>query len=505
MLSILKDIYNLPRTIFEKYFMQTATIVIGILIILSCLYAFNSFNLDITEHLNATYLVSIGEVPYKDFFEHHHPLMWYILSPFIPLFNRSVSIFEFSAFLAWLINILNLYIIYRINTDFLYDKKTAVWGCIFLFAIPTLWNDVVTLRPDVFMMMTSLLGIYNIFLYLKNYKLKNLIISYLCMSFSFLFLQKIVSLLLGFALANLWLIYKKRIKLKDFIISTAVALLPLIAYGIYLFETDSWKEYFYYNWIFLSYLRQYYDDCNTLGILACGVMYFNMFCLLYEHKNNDCYLIFLMSVITMFISLLFFAPHVQYIFPFILLTIAGGADFFLKYLKKYTLIYYVVLVGLACNIYSFIPKDRELLDNYFANIQYITDNTTAEDEVFSTYPYSLYNKNADYYWFGFANVVIFDILHNEDRDFNFEEIVMRKRPKFLVLVSYHDNIAKCQLKWFIKRNQLIYKRAKGNINAPIMDNIVWPEFNFWKIDEKVLDGKYREIAPQIGIWERIDD
>ncbi|MBR1600371.1 MAG: glycosyltransferase family 39 protein [Alphaproteobacteria bacterium] len=505
MLDIFKCIFNFPKTLFDRYFRQTSSFIIGIMIILSGFYALNSFNLDITEHLNATYLVSIGEVPYKDFFEHHNPLMWYILSPFISMFNRSIIIFEFSSLLALMTNILSLYIMYRINADFLYDKKTAVLGCVFGFAIPLLWEDVATLRPDIFMIATALLGIYNIFLYLKNHKLKNLVISYLCMSFSFLFLQKIVSLLFGFALANLWLIYQKRIKVKDFAISVAVALLPLILYGIYLWETDSWKEYFYYNWIFMNYLRQYYDNCSNLGGLFYGIMYFNMFCMLNEYRKEDCYLILLMSVMSMFGALLLFAPHIQYVFPFILITTASSANFFLKYLRNYTFVYYVIFAGLLCNIYLFIPKDRELLDDYFAKIQYIIDNTTSEDDVFSTYPYTLYNKNTDYYWFGFANVVILDILHNDKRNFDFEEIVMRKRPKFLVLVSYYDNISKCHLKWFIERNQLIFKRAKGNVNAPIMENVVWPEFNFWKIDEKILTGKYREISPMSGIWQRIDD
>ncbi|MBR1824994.1 MAG: hypothetical protein IJ770_00205, partial [Alphaproteobacteria bacterium] len=36
---------------------------------------------DSMEHLRASYLVSLGDVPYRDFFEHHHPLLWYAFAP----------------------------------------------------------------------------------------------------------------------------------------------------------------------------------------------------------------------------------------------------------------------------------------------------------------------------------------------------------------------------------------------------------------------------------------
>ena len=43
-----------------------------------CALIFGRFVIsDNFEHLRASYLVSIGYMPYLDFFEHHHPLLWY--------------------------------------------------------------------------------------------------------------------------------------------------------------------------------------------------------------------------------------------------------------------------------------------------------------------------------------------------------------------------------------------------------------------------------------------
>ena len=41
---------------------------------------------DTVEHIYASWLVSEGKQPYKDFFEHHNPLLWYLFSPVAAFF-----------------------------------------------------------------------------------------------------------------------------------------------------------------------------------------------------------------------------------------------------------------------------------------------------------------------------------------------------------------------------------------------------------------------------------
>jgi len=42
---------------------------------------------DEIEHLHNGYLVSIGKTPFKDFWEHHLPLIWYVIAPFFHFGN----------------------------------------------------------------------------------------------------------------------------------------------------------------------------------------------------------------------------------------------------------------------------------------------------------------------------------------------------------------------------------------------------------------------------------
>src|SRR5262249_4054839 len=52
---------------------------IGVTIAWHCWSA--SFNHDEIEHLHAAWLISIGQLPFRDFLEHHHPTLWFLAPP----------------------------------------------------------------------------------------------------------------------------------------------------------------------------------------------------------------------------------------------------------------------------------------------------------------------------------------------------------------------------------------------------------------------------------------
>ena len=81
---------------------------------------------DQTEHLHAAYLVSIGQVPYSDFFEHHHPLLWYLLAPILQFFYPSLKVIFFARFLALGLLAGCLWLLFAITDKFLFDRKTAL-------------------------------------------------------------------------------------------------------------------------------------------------------------------------------------------------------------------------------------------------------------------------------------------------------------------------------------------------------------------------------------------
>ena len=50
-------------------------------------------NGDNVEHIHVSWLIWQNKIPYKDFFQHHHPLVWYFFSPFTALMINNINIF----------------------------------------------------------------------------------------------------------------------------------------------------------------------------------------------------------------------------------------------------------------------------------------------------------------------------------------------------------------------------------------------------------------------------
>ena len=73
---------------------------------------------DIIEHIHASFLVGEGKVPYKDFFEHHNPLLWYLFSGVIEAFYGKYWIFGVVNLSTYLVFLVGLWFLYKIIVEF---------------------------------------------------------------------------------------------------------------------------------------------------------------------------------------------------------------------------------------------------------------------------------------------------------------------------------------------------------------------------------------------------
>ena len=79
-------------------------------------FIFSGFQVvDEFEHLHASWLVWHNKVPYRDFFEHHHPLLWYLSAPIVGAFYDDAIIFYVMRSIGILTSLLTLGYIYKIS------------------------------------------------------------------------------------------------------------------------------------------------------------------------------------------------------------------------------------------------------------------------------------------------------------------------------------------------------------------------------------------------------
>jgi len=112
------------------------------------------FDPDELEHAHAAWSVSRGLVPYRDFFEHHTPWYYYLLSPFFRwfavdqsfdsarrflIFARGVSL-VLTALSAWL-----MFLVGRLAAG----RKAGLLAALFLVGQPVVIQKTLEIRPDV--------------------------------------------------------------------------------------------------------------------------------------------------------------------------------------------------------------------------------------------------------------------------------------------------------------------------------------------------------------------
>jgi len=99
---------------------------------------------DEPEHLHFAYLVGSGMKPYRDFMQHHMPLLWYVLAPiaFIPGFVAKVVFSKLVELGVLAVSLRLLALAFRDRTRW----TTWAFCLFFLFLAP--YNDFIDIRPE---------------------------------------------------------------------------------------------------------------------------------------------------------------------------------------------------------------------------------------------------------------------------------------------------------------------------------------------------------------------
>ena len=241
---------------------------------------------DEREHLNAAYLITQGQTPYKDFFEHHHPLLWYLATPIVPFFENSAQIwYLLRAFQAIILFLTSIYI-YKLAILSGLKSWAGYAACLIYFCFDIARHLSLEFRPDTLMICFFISGLYYFYLYLENQKRATLTLAFALFLLSFLTFQKAPLL---FAIPCLY-IFIKSFRNKQIRTDTFFAALPsacvLLLLIFYLWQQDLWQTFLELNWLLNFKLNKEMtfiynpltpNQIKTFEIyfiLACGCLWF---------------------------------------------------------------------------------------------------------------------------------------------------------------------------------------------------------------------------------------
>lgn len=240
--------------------------VIGIIV---CLFLSNYIVFDGFEHIKMSYLVSQGNVPYRDFFEHHHPLLWYIFAPIMYVLPHNFALAYYTSRVFSLIcSLVTLFIIGKIISKFMGGKDNVLYFLVILFMFFPMWFCISHLKPDIIARLFYFAGLYYFFCYAEKFQTKDLVYCGVSFTFSFFALQNMVVSIFPLAVPMLYLWRKQKKVGKDILISSIAPICLIAVIAVIFVVYGIWEPYFQLNWIFNAHLFEYVH-LNDVSLLYC--------------------------------------------------------------------------------------------------------------------------------------------------------------------------------------------------------------------------------------------
>ena len=400
-------------------------------------------NGDNIEHIHSSFMIAIGQVPYRDFFQHHNPLLWYLFAPLVKLFEYNATISEVVCLISFLVFLKSLVYVYRINVEFLSNK---FWGIVSAGALitPGLKLYAIDFRPDNYMLFCLIAGIYYYFRYLKEKRLKDLSISFICFFISFMFAQKAIFVLFVLGLSIIWFWYKKEILTADLLKASVYPLVGFVLFFFYLYHYDMLNLYYASNYTFnlnlvkgfeLSRIVAFPNYMRIVILLGwCGAIA-GVF-----SGNRYWILCVILFVVEFLQRKLYFSPYSYYYWMLFYFAVLCAIPLLYRLDKKNRLVR-VVFIGV---MYCFVFKSASFYLNLYKNKRlsylpdYITQNISRCDYVFNGngMMYNIFAKDPAYYWQLIGQL---DVVGENTGIYpkpNINKLILELKPKFIYGSSY---------------------------------------------------------------------
>lgn len=441
------------KTLYNKLpiFLLLTHLTIGLLYCLYISIFTTTLGGDTLEHMHSSYLVHLGKVPYLDFFQHHNPLLWYVFSPLLGLFDKGLSnnfITSFVISASVIASFLTFYYLYLITKKFI-STSTAGIIAASIALTPYVVLSITHFRPDNFMYLCFFAGLYYYFSYLKTPKLYFLTLSFLLFWCSFMFLQKIIFTLIILALITFYLLYRKKINLTDVLYALMLPLILSLAFILYLYHHDILSLWYHSNFTFNLLIPELFD-ARRIGyvwpefrfLLICSFL-----CLIFCFKNSNIYLKILFIIFLIeFSQRIFYFSAFAYYYCLLIYTSSILCAVFINniLLKRFYPLIYILSIALFFVMYKpsiyngniggkktrfYQPLHVELLYDITLCDTILNGDGTI---------YNIYNQDPHYYWnlLGQTDVIghktgiapIMDINH----------VIKTKKPRIISITPYKD-------------------------------------------------------------------
>ena len=455
-LNIKDKICNNPWAFIERVLFVNILIVLCYIGLLSVYQMYPEG--DIIEHIHVAYLTAIGEVPYRDFFEHHNPLLWYMFGWLVLLMEGNIEVIGIVSYITFLFFLVGCWFLYKIVVEFLSNKsKPSGLLSVILVLCPSIFLYYLYFKPDNYMFVSLTIGIYYLFCYIRDKKRKDIVISFFSFWVSFLFIQKALLYYPVIGVIVLYLLYKKELGLKDFCLASSIPVLGTLVCALVLYKMNMLELYWKSCFVFNNVMREHFGawqvnypfgfwEWSRYVFIVAGL--FGL--IFYKLENKYFRMLFWLALYTFLLKCFYFAPHVYYWYEAYYFAVPVAVVSVMRLMNENKMFRLVLLIALQVYvgviIYCFhfdLSLGMKRKDMGFI-YDLIEKRMNKCDKVYSTISnYNLFRKDLNYYWFiqGRLDIIGEKVGIHPIEDHN--KIIEENKPKVLLIadvIDYYENM-----------------------------------------------------------------
>ena len=443
----MKSTNRLTEILSMRHLLQLA---LGSFVIL---YFFNSiysrFDHDEFEAIHSAWKILNGEVIYVDFFQHHHPFLYYLFVPILKLSGEGIRSILFIRIFVFFVFILILITTYNITVKLFDNKNTGLISVTLLCSTLLFFDKAIQIRPDVPQVLFGLLAIYFFIDHRRSDSTRNLCLSALSLGISFLFLQKAIFLMAGIFLLQLVRLCKGKFTFRQIFVYWCFVAFSLSPYFFYLLINGFIADYFLWNWLInlnftnafspLDYLQKSFTENYLVW-----VFFFVGLIQSREQNSRDLCILSLVLLLSVFAVQ---TPYKQYYMMFLPLMAIIAGNGIVSTFKSNKVLVIVVIVVLAQPMFKYSEqissKNHKRQLAQLEKIQYVLSNTSEDDRVYDgDIKFNVFRKDVDFFWFSVrpktGALATYQSLN--PYEYNIYELIAKFEPA-IISKRYIDNVA----------------------------------------------------------------
>ena len=223
---------------------------------------------DEVEHVHSAWHVLKGAVPYVDFFEHHHSLLWYLLAPLLALTGETAHAVVVLRLVIFLLVPATAWATYLLARECRASRDAAWLGVFLLLSMTTFTYVAIEIRPDV---PQTLFGVISALYFARMLRTRapgDAARSGVFAAIAFLFLQKAVLLLALYPVLFVAFAVRRQLPWRLGLYLAGAFTAACVPFAGYLVATGSFDDYLVSNWLLNARIGAGRASVSFLGAVA---------------------------------------------------------------------------------------------------------------------------------------------------------------------------------------------------------------------------------------------